>query len=184
MANLNINIGDLQLKNPVMTASGTFGYGEEFADFIDISQIGGIIVKGTTKGAISDFNGNFELDVDHLPVTLIASYIGYVKQEVKVSTNHHIKIVMASDDNLMSEVVVTGYGTFKKSAYAGSASTVKTAALQDVPTVDFKDLLQGSAPGVQLSSTSGQPGASSSINIRGMGYLDYWDPTEQAKVRQ
>lgn len=128
-----------------------------------------IIVKGTTKGAISDFNGNFELDVDHLPVTLIASYIGYVKQEVKVSTNHHIKIVMASDDNLMSEVVVTGYGTFKKSAYAGSASTVKTAALQDVPTVDFKDLLQGSAPGVQLSSTSGQPGASSSINIRGMG---------------
>ena len=48
MANLNITIGDLQLKNPVMTASGTFGYGEEFADFIDISQIGGIIVKGTT----------------------------------------------------------------------------------------------------------------------------------------
>ncbi len=48
MADLNIKIGDLQLKNPVMTASGTFGYGEEFADFIDISQIGGIIVKGTT----------------------------------------------------------------------------------------------------------------------------------------
>ena len=48
MADLNIKIGDLQLKNPVMTASGTFGYGEEFSDFIDISQIGGIIVKGTT----------------------------------------------------------------------------------------------------------------------------------------
>ena len=49
MADLNINIGDLQLKNPVMTASGTFGYGVEFADFMDISQIGGIIVKGTTR---------------------------------------------------------------------------------------------------------------------------------------
>ncbi|MGN0037424.1 MAG: dihydroorotate dehydrogenase [Bacteroidaceae bacterium] len=48
MANLNVNIGELQLKNPVMTASGTFGYGEEFADFVDLSRIGGIIVKGTT----------------------------------------------------------------------------------------------------------------------------------------
>ena len=48
MADLSVKIGGLQMKNPVMTASGTFGYGEEYADFIDISQIGGIIVKGTT----------------------------------------------------------------------------------------------------------------------------------------
>ena len=52
MADLSVNIGELQMKNPVMTASGTFGYGEEFADFIDISRIGGIIVKGTTSGQI------------------------------------------------------------------------------------------------------------------------------------
>jgi len=48
MADLSVNIGELQMKNPVMTASGTFGYGEEFSDFIDIARIGGIIVKGTT----------------------------------------------------------------------------------------------------------------------------------------
>ena len=48
MADLNVNIGELQMNNPVMTASGTFGYGEEFADFIELSRIGGIIVKGTT----------------------------------------------------------------------------------------------------------------------------------------
>ena len=48
MADLSVNIGELQMKNPVMTASGTFGYGEEFADFMDITRIGGIIVKGTT----------------------------------------------------------------------------------------------------------------------------------------
>ena len=48
MADLSVNIGELQMKNPVMTASGTFGYGEEFSDFIDITRIGGIIVKGTT----------------------------------------------------------------------------------------------------------------------------------------
>src|SRR5674476_204490 len=55
MANLNINIGKLQLKNPVMTASGTFGYGTEYSDFMDISRIGGIIVKGTT---LRDRQGN------------------------------------------------------------------------------------------------------------------------------
>ncbi|MBQ4139188.1 MAG: dihydroorotate dehydrogenase, partial [Muribaculaceae bacterium] len=49
MANLSVNIGNLRLKNPVMTASGTFGYGEEFADLIDLNQLGGIIVKGTTR---------------------------------------------------------------------------------------------------------------------------------------
>ena len=69
----------------------------------------------------------------------------------------------------MEEVVVTGYGTFKKSAYAGSASTVKADKMKDIPAVSFKDLLQGNAPGVQFSSSSGQPGASSSLNIRGMG---------------
>ena len=66
-------------------------------------------------------------------------------------------------------MVITGYGTYKKSAYAGSASTVKTSEVKDVPAVSFSQVLQGAAPGVQISSTSGQPGAASSINIRGMG---------------
>ena len=53
MVKLNVNIGNLKLKNPVMTASGTFGYGTEYADFIDLSKLGGIIVKGTSKGMAS-----------------------------------------------------------------------------------------------------------------------------------
>ena len=69
----------------------------------------------------------------------------------------------------MDEVVITGYGTFKKSAYAGSAASVKGETLKDVPAISFKDLLQGNAPGVQFTSSSGQPGASSSLRIRGMG---------------
>ena len=128
-----------------------------------------IVVKGTTNGTITFMDGRFELEVPELPVTLIVSYIGYVKQEIKVTTTQDIKVDLVSDANMMDEVVVTGYGTFKKSAYAGSAATVKTAELQDVPAVDFRDLLQGSASGVQISSTSGQPGASSSVSIRGMG---------------
>ena len=76
---------------------------------------------------------------------------------------------MTPDTQMMEEVVVTGYGTFKKSAYAGSASNVKGEKMKDIPAVTFKDLLQGNASGVQFSSSSGQPGASSSLRIRGMG---------------
>ena len=128
-----------------------------------------IVVKVTTLGAVTDLDGHFVLNVDQNVVTLTVSFIGYVKAEVKVEAGKAVKVELKPDSNLMEEVVVTGYGTFKKSAYAGSASTVKTAELKDVPTVSFTDMLQGSAPGVQISSSSGQPGAATSINIRGMG---------------
>ena len=128
-----------------------------------------ILVKGTTNGTTTDLDGHFSLDVDRIPATLIISYIGYGKQEIKATAGKILKVVMAPDNNVMEEVVVTGYGTFKKSSYAGSASTVKADKMKDIPAVSFKDLLQGNAPGVQFSSSSGQPGASSSLNIRGMG---------------
>lgn len=124
-----------------------------------------ILVKGTT----TDIDGHFSLDVDRAPAALIISYIGYAKQEIKAAGGKVIRIVMNPDNNVMEEVVVTGYGTFKKSAYAGSASNVKAEKMKDIPTVSFMDMLQGNAPGVQFSSSSGQPGASSSLNIRGMG---------------
>ena len=128
-----------------------------------------VIVKGTTNGCTTDLDGHFTLDVDHLPVTLMVSYIGYIRQEIKVTSAKTIKVEMTPDNNLMDEVVITGYGTFKKSAYAGSAASVKGETLKDVPAISFKDLLQGNAPGVQFTSSSGQPGASSSLRIRGMG---------------
>ena len=128
-----------------------------------------VIVKGTTNGCTTDLDGHFSLDVDHLPVTLMVSYIGYTRQEIKVTSAKTIKVEMVPDNNLMDEVVITGYGTFKKSAYAGSAASVKGETLKDVPAISFKDLLQGNAPGVQFTSSSGQPGASSSLRIRGMG---------------
>jgi hypothetical protein len=69
----------------------------------------------------------------------------------------------------LDEVIVTGYGTFKKSAYAGSASIVKTDAVKDVPNVSFQQMLEGAAPGVSVNTGSGIPGSSTSIRIRGMG---------------
>lgn len=128
-----------------------------------------ILVKGTTNGTTTDMDGHFSLEVDRTPTTLIVSYIGYTKQEIKASAGKLIRIAMIPDNNVMEEVVVTGYGTFKKSAYAGSASTVKTGELKDLPAVSFTSMLEGNAPGVQVTSASGQPGASTSIRIRGMG---------------
>ena len=130
------------------------------------------MVKGSTQGAITDIDGKFTLSVDALPVTVVVSYIGYQKKEVKITSKGAIHITLAEDTQLMDEVIVTGYGTFKKSAYAGSASNVKSDKMADVPTVSFQDMLQGNATGVQFSASSGQPGASSNINIRGMGSIN------------
>lgn len=128
-----------------------------------------VVVKGTTIGATTDMDGNFALEVDgSKPAVLVVSFIGYAPKEMKV-VNGPMKVVLESENQQLEEVIVTGYGTYKKSAYAGSAATVKTSEMKDVPAVSFSDVLQGAAPGVQISSASGQPGSASSINIRGMG---------------
>lgn len=126
-------------------------------------------VKGTSTGVATDIDGHFELNVSSLKNTvLVFSFVGMQTQEIAAS-DKEMNIVLKPEDTQLEEVIVTGYGTFKKSAYAGSASTVKTDALKDVPAVSFSQILQGAAPGIQISSSSGQPGAATSIHIRGMG---------------
>lgn len=128
-----------------------------------------VLVKGTTNGQTTDLDGHFSIQVEQPAVTLVVSYVGYTRQEVRATAGKMVKVVLAPDANLTEEVIVTGYGTFKKSAYAGSASSVKNEKIADVPSVSFQDLLQGNATGVQFTSASGQPGSSSSLRIRGMG---------------
>ena len=132
-----------------------------------------IMLKGSSHGTVTDIDGKFSLSVSKLPVTLVVSYVGYQEKEVKVSSfDGALTISLTEDSQLLDEVIVTGYGTFKKSAYAGSAANVKADKIADVPSVSFQDMLQGNATGVQFTSASGQPGASSSINIRGMGSIN------------
>ena len=128
-----------------------------------------VFIKGTKHGTVSDINGNFNLQVKDNKAVLTVSYIGFTPKEVAVVAEKAAHITLKVDNNLLEEVIVTGYGTFKKSAYAGSASTVKTEAVKDVPNVSFQQMLEGAAPGVSVSSSSGIPGASTSIRIRGMG---------------
>lgn len=128
-----------------------------------------VLVKGTTNGQTTDLDGHFSIQVEQAAVTLVVSYVGYVRQEVKATAGRMVKVVLVPDANLTEEVIVTGYGTFKKSAYAGSAASVKNEKIADVPSVSFQDLLQGNATGVQFTSASGQPGSAASLRIRGMG---------------
>lgn len=98
------------------------------------------------------------------------SYIGMNPQTVKASSN--MKIVLTSDNKSLDEVIVTGYGNFKKSSFTGAAASMSTAKLSDVPSLSVEDKLSGNIPGVSISSFSGQPGAMNYIRIRGMGSIN------------
>ena len=128
-------------------------------------------VKGTQSGVATDIAGNFEIKLPDIKnVVLIFSFVGMKTREVTVPANGSpMKVVLESEQEQLEEVIITGYGTFKKSAYAGSATTVKTKELQDVPAVSFTQMLQGAAPGVNITESAGIPGATTSIRIRGMG---------------
>ncbi|MDR0895793.1 MAG: TonB-dependent receptor [Prevotellaceae bacterium] len=128
-----------------------------------------VLVKGTTNGVSTDLDGRFRLSVNQLPVTLEFSYVGYKTQEMRVTAAKELRVVMRQDAAILDDVVVTGYSTVKKSAYAGSAATVKADKLESIPSASFMDLMQGNATGVQFTTPSGQPGAASSLRIRGMG---------------
>lgn len=128
-----------------------------------------IKVAGTNTGTVTDVDGNFSLNVP-AGSKLEITYIGMNPQTVKASSN--MKIALTSDNKTLDEVVVTGYGNFKKSSFTGSASTLNTKGLEDVPVVSLTDKLAGGVPGVSVTSTSSAPGAVGSIRVRGMGSIN------------
>ena len=128
-----------------------------------------ILVKGAGIGSVSDAEGNFSIQYDVDSAIVVVSFIGFTTREVRMSPGIPAEIILMQDLNMMDEVIVTGYGTFKKSAYAGSASNVRSEKIKDIPTTSFTEMLQGNATGVQFSAPSGQPGSATEINIRGMG---------------
>ena len=128
-----------------------------------------ILIKGTSQGTVTDYDGNFALSAPS-NATLVISYVGMNTQEIKATPN--MRIVMTSDSELLDEVIVTGYGSFKKSTFTGAASNVSTERMQDVPAISISDKLAGGAAGVQITSASGQPGGVESVRIRGLGSIN------------
>jgi len=127
-----------------------------------------ISVKGTFKGSVSDANGEFQLVTEKkLPITLVVSSIGYRTQEIDVYENEALKISLSEDINKLSAVVVVGYGTTKREELTGAIASVQVSQLKDAAPTSFVDGLQGQASGVQVTSSSGAPGATSIVRIRG-----------------
>ena len=129
-----------------------------------------ILQKGTSNGTITDINGQFQLSVETGTKLLVVSYVGMKTQEIRVPRREkELKIVLIPETMDIDEVVVTGYGNFSKSSFTGSANTLRTDMLKEVPVMSVEQKLQGMTTGVQITSSSGQPGANQSIRIRGMG---------------
>lgn len=130
-----------------------------------------ISVKGTTKGTISDSDGNFQLSVEGPEAVLVFAYIGYERQEVRVGSQSVMAIRLTPSNSSLNEVVVVGYGTQKRRDVTGSVSTVTAKEIEKVPVISLDQALQGRAAGVQVVNNSGAPGGSVQIRIRGTGSI-------------
>ncbi|HEY4060593.1 MAG TPA: TonB-dependent receptor [Puia sp.] len=125
-----------------------------------------VMVKGAATGVSSDDNGNFEIDAPSNG-TLTISSVGFVTSSVRVGGRPTVDVVLATASNALSEVVVIGYGTQRKEAVTGSVASIAGNNLREVPSPNISDALQGRLPGVAISQTSSQPGATMQIRIRG-----------------
>ncbi|MDR1865324.1 MAG: TonB-dependent receptor, partial [Bacteroidales bacterium] len=127
-----------------------------------------VVLEGTATGVISDANGKYSISVPDGNAVLVFSFIGYIAQEVIVGDQTVIDIVLPEDANIIEEVVVIGYGTQKRAEISGSVASVAVANLSQANSVSsFDNLLGGAVSGVNITQSSGQPGASTSIRIRG-----------------
>ena len=131
-----------------------------------------VLIKGTSIGVASDFDGNYSLDVEDSNSILVFSYLGFLSQEVTVNDQNVINITLIESDYELDEVVVIGYGTIKKVNLTGSVATIKGSDVVENRTASVSSALSGLLPGVTIIQSSGEPGADiSSINIRGMSTL-------------
>lgn len=148
-----------QIKGKVVDAAGETVIGAN------------VLEKGTTNGVITDIDGNFVLNVSS-GATLEISYIGYVTQTIKVTNQTSLHIVLKEDSGTLDEVVVVGYGTMKKSDLSGASVSVGEDAIKGSVITNLDQSLQGRAAGVSAVSTSGAPGSSSSIRVRGQATIN------------
>ena len=127
-----------------------------------------IQVKGTTHGTISDLDGKFMLLAKTGDILRI-SYVGYTPQEIKLTGNQQLRIIMEEDTKRLEEVVVVGYGTQKKVNLTGSVSSITADELANKPVMSTAQALAGLAPGLSVLQTSGRPGTGATVKIRGTG---------------
>lgn len=132
-----------------------------------------VVEKGrSTNGVITDFNGKFTLEVDE-SASLVVSYIGYLAQDIPTKGKGDFHIILKEDTNTLDEVVVTGYGDFKKATYTRSASVLTTEKLEALPVVSVGQMIESNIPGISVvAGTSSQPGAKTTLRVRGVASMN------------
>ena len=131
-----------------------------------------IMVKGTSTGVVTDFDGNYTIELN-ADGTLQFSYVGYATQSIAVNGKQTINVSLVEQSEGLDEIVIVGYGTQKKGNLTGAISTIDAEVLENRPVSNVMQAIQGSAPGLLLSvgNSGGSPGASMNISIRGVGNL-------------
>ena len=133
-----------------------------------------VMQKGTSNGTVTDFDGNFSLSVP-AEATLTISYIGFATQDVAVGGKTELQIVLKDDSQTLSEVVVVGYGTMRKSDLTGAVGSLGAKDMQDSPVSNIGQAIQGKIAGLQVVD-AGKPGDNVIIKVRGMGSINNCDP--------
>lgn len=135
-----------------------------------------VVVEGTTNGTITDIDGHFTLENITNTSVLHISYIGYLEQRIKVDGNSSLNILLKEDTQTLEEVVVVGYGVQKKVNLTGSVSQVTSKELENRPVSNATQILQGTMPNVNITFSTGEPGAGGKINIRGQASINGGEP--------
>lgn len=130
-----------------------------------------VIVKGTTNGVMTDIDGQFAITVIETPATLVISYLGFESQEVLITTQNTINVLLAESREALDEVVIIGYGQVQRKDVTGSITSIKPKENAVAQSQGVGDLLQGRAAGVLVSANSSEPGATISVKIRGTNSL-------------
>ena len=133
-----------------------------------------VVVKGTATGTVADVDGRFSLNVPPDAV-LEFSCVSYVTAEEKVASRDYLEVILNEDTELLSEVLVIGYGTIRKSDLTGAVSAISSDKLKDSPVPSVGQALQGKVAGVQIID-SGAPGSNVNIKVRGLGSINNCDP--------
>ncbi|GHE74291.1 SusC/RagA family TonB-linked outer membrane protein [Roseivirga thermotolerans] len=131
-----------------------------------------IMIKGTTNGTTTDFEGNYRLEVPSAETVLVYRFLGYITKEVTVGNQTTINVSLEPDAVSLGEVVVTGYGESTKKSFTGTAKTVKQEDIESKNFSNVSQALAGEVAGVTVINTSGQPGTASTIRIRGFGSVN------------
>lgn len=133
-------------------------------------------VPGTGSGGVTDFNGNFSIQVPEGKNSIVISYVGYKSQTLNVAGKSHVDVVLANDVTNLNDVVVVGYGTMKRSDLTGAVSSIDEKAIKEGVNTSLEQAMQGRIAGVQVMQNSGAPGGGISVQIRGINSLNGNEP--------